>query len=79
MKRSTKSLSGGTDMRHYAVIFLVSALLAAYFGFGGIAVSAAVIAKCIFIVFLIGALVALFMSAQPVVSFLRSLDSRAHR
>ena len=38
-------------MLHYAVVFFVIALIAALFGFGGIAASAVVIAKILFIVF----------------------------
>jgi ElaB/YqjD/DUF883 family membrane-anchored ribosome-binding protein/uncharacterized membrane protein YtjA (UPF0391 family) len=49
-------------MLHYAVVFFVIALIAAFFGFGGIAVGAAGIAKILFIVFLIGAVVSLLMS-----------------
>ena len=44
-------------MLHYAVVFLVIALIAALFGFGGIAASAVGIAKILFIVFLILAVV----------------------
>ena len=40
-------------MLHYAVVFLVIALIAALFGFGGIAAGAAEIAKILFVVFLI--------------------------
>jgi uncharacterized membrane protein YtjA (UPF0391 family) len=40
-------------MLHYAVVFLVIALIAALFGFGGIAASAVGIAKVLFVVFLI--------------------------
>ena len=40
-------------MLHYAVIFFVSALIAAVFGFGGIAAGAAGIAKILFVVFLV--------------------------
>ncbi|MDR7306558.1 uncharacterized membrane protein YtjA (UPF0391 family) [Rhodoferax saidenbachensis] len=40
-------------MLHYAVVFFVIALIAAVFGFGGIAASAVGIAKILFIVFLI--------------------------
>jgi uncharacterized membrane protein YtjA (UPF0391 family) len=57
----------GAIMLHYAVVFFIIALIAAVFGFGGIAVGAAGIAKILFIVFLIGA----------VVSFLMSLGRRA--
>lgn len=40
-------------MLHYAVVFLVVALIAAVFGFGLIASTAAGIAKILFVVFLI--------------------------
>lgn len=39
-------------MLHYAVVFLVIALIAAVLGFGGIAAGAAGIAKLLFYVFL---------------------------
>ena len=39
--------------RHYAVVFLVIALIAAVFGFGGIAAGAVGIAKVLFFVFII--------------------------
>ncbi len=38
-------------MLHYAVVFFVIALIAALFGFGGIAASAVGIAKILFFVF----------------------------
>jgi len=41
------------DMLHYAVVFLVIALIAAIFGFGGIAAGAVGIAKILFFVFII--------------------------
>lgn len=44
-------------MLHYAVVFLVIALIAALFGFGGIAASAVGIAKLLFVVFLVLAVV----------------------
>ncbi len=40
-------------MLHYAVVFFVVAIIAALFGFGGIAVGAAEIAKVLFFVFLV--------------------------
>ncbi|MEO8303264.1 MAG: DUF1328 domain-containing protein [Betaproteobacteria bacterium] len=40
-------------MLHYAAVFFIIALVAALFGFGGIAVGAAEIAKLLFFVFLI--------------------------
>jgi uncharacterized membrane protein YtjA (UPF0391 family) len=52
----------GANMLHYAVVFFIIALIAAVFGFGGIAVGAAGIAKILFIVFLIGAVVSFLMS-----------------
>jgi uncharacterized membrane protein YtjA (UPF0391 family) len=52
----------GARMLHYAVVFFVIALIAAFFGFGGIAVGAAGIAKVLFVVFLIGAVVSFLMS-----------------
>ncbi|MDF3833508.1 DUF1328 domain-containing protein [Cupriavidus basilensis] len=44
-------------MLHYAVVFFVIALIAAVFGFGGIAAGAVEIAKILFFVFLVVALV----------------------
>ena len=53
-------------MLHYAVVFLVIALIAALFGFGGIAAGAVGIAKILFFVFLIMAVVAfLFGRCRP--------------
>lgn len=44
-------------MLHYAVVFFVVALIAAVFGFGGIAAGAVGIAKILFVVFLVMAIV----------------------
>jgi uncharacterized membrane protein YtjA (UPF0391 family) len=44
-------------MLHYPVIFFVIAIIAGVLGFGGIAAAAAGIAKTLFVVFLIGAVV----------------------
>jgi uncharacterized membrane protein YtjA (UPF0391 family) len=44
-------------MLHYAIVFLVIALVAALFGFGGIAAGAVEIAKVLFFVFVIMAVV----------------------
>jgi uncharacterized membrane protein YtjA (UPF0391 family) len=57
----------GNTMLHYAVVFFVIALVAALFGFTGIAVGAAGIARILFFVFLIGA----------IISFLINLTRRA--
>lgn len=45
-------------MLHYAVVFFVIALIAALFGFGGIAAGAVGIAKILFYVFVILAVAA---------------------
>jgi len=43
----------GDQMLRWAILFLIVALVAAVFGFGGIAADAAWIAKILFVVFLI--------------------------
>ena len=47
---------------HYSVIFLVIALIAAVFGFGGIAAGAVEIAKILFFIFAIMAIVSFVIS-----------------
>jgi uncharacterized membrane protein YtjA (UPF0391 family) len=49
----------GREMLYYAAMFFVIALIAAVFGFGGIAAGAAGIAKILFVVFIIGFVVSL--------------------
>jgi uncharacterized membrane protein YtjA (UPF0391 family) len=49
-------------MLHYAVVFLVIALVAALFGFGGIAAGAVEIAKILFFVFVVLAVVTFIVS-----------------
>lgn len=49
-------------MLHYAIVFFVIALIAALFGFGGIAAGAAGIAKILFFGFLLVAVVMFLMS-----------------
>ncbi|KDP89408.1 DUF1328 domain-containing protein [Cupriavidus basilensis] len=49
-------------MLHYAVVFFVIALIAAVFGFGGIAAGAVEIAKILFFIFLVVALVTFVIS-----------------
>ena len=44
-------------MLHYAVVFLVIALIAAFFGFGGIVAGAVEIAKILFFIFVVMAIV----------------------
>jgi len=54
LKRSAaRSNNRELAMLHYAVVFFVIALIAALFGFGGIAASAVGIAKILFVVFAI--------------------------
>jgi uncharacterized membrane protein YtjA (UPF0391 family) len=48
-------------MLQYAIIFFIIAIIAALFGFGGIAVGAAAIAKILFYIFLVIFLVTLVM------------------
>ena len=49
-------------MLHYAIVFFVIALVAALFGFGGIATGAAEIAKILFFIFLVIAVVTFIAS-----------------
>jgi len=51
----------GAIMLHYAVVFFVIALIAALFGFGGIAAGAAEIAKVLFFIFLVLFIVSLIL------------------
>ncbi len=53
-------------MLHYALVFLVVALIAAVLGFGVIAGTAAWIAKLLFVVFLILALVSFVTGRKSV-------------
>src|SRR5882724_4890958 len=54
---------GTGSMLHYAIVFFVLALLAALFGFGGIATTAAGIAKLFFIGFVILAVLSLIFGS----------------
>ena len=49
-------------MLHYSVVFLVIALVAALFGFGGIAAGAVEIAKILFFIFAAMAIVGFVLS-----------------
>ncbi|TAK91431.1 MAG: DUF1328 domain-containing protein [Burkholderiaceae bacterium] len=48
-------------MLYYAAVFFVIALIAALFGFGGIAVGAAGIAQILFFIFIIGFVISLIL------------------
>ncbi len=52
------------SMLHWAAVFFVIALIAAVFGFGGIAASAVGIAKILFLVFLVLAVVSLLVGRR---------------
>jgi uncharacterized membrane protein YtjA (UPF0391 family) len=52
---------GGTSMLYWAVVFLIIALVAAVFGFGGIASAAVGIAKVLFFIFVVVFIVLLVM------------------
>jgi uncharacterized membrane protein YtjA (UPF0391 family) len=54
-------------MFSWAIAFFVIALIAAIFGFGGLAASAAGIAKIIFVVALILAAISFFVGRRPAV------------
>jgi len=49
-------------MLHYAVVFFIIAVVAAVFCFTGIAAGAASIAKILFFVFLVGAIIAFLLN-----------------
>jgi uncharacterized membrane protein YtjA (UPF0391 family) len=50
--RLQRIMIGGDRMLHYAWIFLILAIIAAIFGFGGIAAAAAGFAKVLFFIFI---------------------------
>ena len=52
-------------MLHYTIIFFVIAIIAAVFGFGGIAAGATEIAKILFFVFLAMTIVSYLMGKKP--------------
>lgn len=52
-------------MLYYSLVFLIIAVVAAVFGFGGISVAAAGIAKILFFVFLILFVVSLLFGRRP--------------
>jgi uncharacterized membrane protein YtjA (UPF0391 family) len=53
-------------MLHYAWVFLILAIIAAIFGFGGIALAAAGIAKVLFFIFIALFLIGLLTGRKPV-------------
>jgi uncharacterized membrane protein YtjA (UPF0391 family) len=57
--RASAGNGNGGTMLYWALVFFIVAIIAAIFGFGGIAVAAAGIAKILFFVFLVIFVVAL--------------------
>ena len=62
---SSKLKLKGTIMLHYTVVFFVIAIIAAVFGFGGIAAGATEIAKVLFFVFLAITIISYLMGRKP--------------
>jgi uncharacterized membrane protein YtjA (UPF0391 family) len=60
----TRHQNKDSQMLYWAAVFFVIALLAAVFGFGGIAASAVGVAKVLFFVFLILAVVSLIFGRR---------------
>ena len=58
--------AGGKAMLWYAWVFLLVAIIAAVFGFGGIAAGAAEIAKILFFVFVVLFVISLFTGRRAV-------------
>lgn len=54
----------GITMLHYTVVFFVIAIVAAIFGFGGIAAGATEIAKILFFVFLAITIISFLMGRK---------------
>jgi uncharacterized membrane protein YtjA (UPF0391 family) len=63
LQRQLRNPQGGKPMLYWSLMFLIVALVAAVFGFGGIASTAAGIAQILFIVALVLFIVSLFASA----------------
>jgi uncharacterized membrane protein YtjA (UPF0391 family) len=61
---SIQQSTGGGPMLRYAVIFFIIAIIAAVFGFGGIAAGATEIAKVLFFIFVVIFLVTLLMGVM---------------
>lgn len=57
-------------MLYWAVVFFIIALIAAVFGFGGIAAASAGVAKILFFIFLIGFVISLLLH------FARAVDNK---
>jgi uncharacterized membrane protein YtjA (UPF0391 family) len=51
---------------HYALVFFILAVIAAVFGFGGIAIISAEIARVLFFLFLIGFVISLVLHRRRI-------------
>jgi uncharacterized membrane protein YtjA (UPF0391 family) len=58
---TVRTIKEGVAMLHYAIVFFIIALIAALFGFTGIAAGAVEIAKILFFIFILLFLVSLVM------------------
>jgi uncharacterized membrane protein YtjA (UPF0391 family) len=58
------TLEGGVPMLRWAILFLIVAIIAGVFGFGGIAAAATDIARLLFVVFLVLFVIALFLGRR---------------
>jgi uncharacterized membrane protein YtjA (UPF0391 family) len=57
-------VEGGVLMLRWAILFLIVAIIAAVFGFGGIAAAATDIARLLFVVFLVLFVISLFFGLR---------------
>ena len=57
-------VEGGVAMLRWAILFLIVAIIAGVFGFGGIAAAATDIARLLFVVFLVLFVIALFVGRR---------------
>jgi uncharacterized membrane protein YtjA (UPF0391 family) len=66
VKRFASLLSKEKIMLYWAAVFLIIALIAGVFGFGGVMAGAAGIAKVLFFVFLVLFVISLIMGRRPI-------------
>ena len=52
-------------MLHYAVVFFLIAMIVVLFGFGGLAVSTAFVAKILFLFFVVCAVLSMILGSLP--------------
>ena len=66
------------DMLRWAVIFLIIALVAALFGFGGIAGAAVGIAKILFFIFIVLFIISILIGGFAVKKIKNAVDETLH-